>query len=91
MQFMVIEYFRDQNAAPVYQRFEDRGRLMPDGLTYVSSWVAADLTRCFQVMETDDAALLHQWVAAWADLVEFEIVPLVNGAQTARSLLGDGC
>ena len=56
---------------------------MPDGLTYVSSWVSADLDRCFQVMETDDIALLQRWVAEWSDLTGFEIVPVLPGKDTA--------
>jgi hypothetical protein len=73
---MVIERFR-AGARPVYERFERDGRLMPEGIEYVASWVTADLTRCFQVMECDDVALLQAWVAEWEDLVDFEIVPVV--------------
>ena len=76
MQFMVIEHFRDQDAKAVYARFREKGRLMPDGIAFVASWVTADLGRCFQVMECDDVTLLQRWVAEWADLVEFEILPV---------------
>ena len=86
MQFMVIEHFRNQNAKAVYARFKERGRMMPDGLTFVASWVAADLGRCFQVMECDDVTLLQRWAAAWSDLVEFEIVPVTEGKATAAAL-----
>ncbi|HEX9790370.1 MAG TPA: DUF3303 family protein [Kiloniellales bacterium] len=86
MLFMVIETFRDQNAKAVYRRFRDKGRLMPDGLAFVSSWVSADLDRCFQVMETDDITLLQRWVAEWSDLTVFEIVPVVPGKETAAAL-----
>jgi Protein of unknown function (DUF3303) len=78
MQFMVIERFR-AGAKPVYQRFEERGRQMPEGLEFVASWVTADLARVFQVMECDDITHLQAWVAAWEDLTEFEIVPVVPG------------
>ncbi len=88
MLFMVIEYFRNQDAKAVYGRFRDKGRLVPDGLDFVSSWVTADLSRCFQLMETDDVTLLQRWVAEWSDLVGFEIVPVVPGTQTARALSG---
>jgi hypothetical protein len=88
MLFMVIETFRDQNAKAVYRRFRDKGRLMPDGLAFVSSWVSADLDRCFQVMETDDITLLQRWVAEWSDLTVFEIVPVVPGKETAEALSG---
>jgi hypothetical protein len=86
MLFMVVESFRNQDAKAVYRRFRDKGRQMPDGLTFVGSWVTADLGRCFQLMETDDVALLQRWVAEWSDLVAFEIVPVVSGKETAEAL-----
>ncbi|HYS47199.1 MAG TPA: DUF3303 family protein [Xanthobacteraceae bacterium] len=86
---MVVETFRNQDAKAIYRRLRDRGRMMPDGVTFVSSWVAADLGRCFQLMEADDASLLQRWVAAWSDLMEFEIIPVVPGKDTAQALSGD--
>jgi hypothetical protein len=86
MLFMVIETFRNQDAKAVYRRFKDKGRMMPDGLAFVSSWVAADLGRCFQVMECDDITLLQKWVAEWSDLAAFEIVPVAPGKDTAAAL-----
>jgi hypothetical protein len=86
MLFMVVESFRDQDAKAVYRRFRDKGRQTPDGLTFVGSWVAADLGRCFQLMETEDVTLLQRWVAEWSDLVAFEIVPVVTGKETAEAL-----
>ena len=88
MQFMVIETFRNQDGRAVYRRFRDKGRMVPDGVTFVSSWVSADLGRCFQVMECDDVALLQRWVTEWSDLVAFEIVPVVPGKDTAAALAG---
>jgi hypothetical protein len=88
MLFMVIETFRDQDAKSVYRRFRDKGRLTPDGLTFVGSWVSADLGRCFQIMEAADVTHLQRWVAEWSDLVEFEIVPVVPGKETAAALSG---
>jgi hypothetical protein len=86
VQFFVIEKFRNQNGKAVYRRLRDRGRQTPEGLTFVSSWVSADLDRCFQVMECDDVTLLQRWAAEWSDLVEFEIVPVVPGRETAEAL-----
>lgn len=86
MLFMVIETFRDQNAKAVYRRFRDKGRMTPEGLKFVSSWVSADLDRCFQVMETDDVTQLQSWVAEWSDLAAFEIVPITPGKETAEAL-----
>ena len=86
MLFVVIETFRNQDAKSVYRRFRQRGRLMPDGVAFVNSWVQADLSRCFQVMECDDVTLLQRLVAEWSDLVHFEIVPVVSGTDTATAL-----
>jgi hypothetical protein len=86
MQFMVIETFRSQDARSVYQRFTEKGRMMPDGLTFISSWVTADLSRCFQLMECDDITLLQRWIVEWSDLMGFEIVPVVAGKETAQAL-----
>lgn len=90
MLFMVIERFRDQNAKAVYDRFREKGRMMPDGLTFVCSWISADLGRCFQLMESDNVVLLQRWVAEWSDLVEFEIVPVVLGKETSAALASNG-
>jgi hypothetical protein len=86
MQFMVIERFRNQDAKAIYRRLRERGRMMPEGLYFVSSWVAADLGRCFQLMEADDVSLFQRWIAGWSDLIEFEVVPVVPGAKTAEAL-----
>lgn len=76
MLFMVIERFRGRDAAAVYRTFQEKGRMAPDGLAYHGSWIEANFDRCFQIMECDDVALLQQWVLAWGDLIEFEIVPV---------------
>ena len=86
MLFMVIERFRNGDAAPVYRRFRERGRLAPDGLTYVSSWVTPDLKQCFQVMECADRAPFDEWMSRWADLVDFEVIPVVTSAEAAAEI-----
>ena len=83
MLFMVIEHFRNGDPKPVYARFRERGRLAPDGLGYVSSWVTTDLAKCYQVMECEDRALLEQWIREWEDLVEFEVVEVMTSAEAA--------
>ena len=87
MLFMVVETFRNQDAKAVYDRLKERGRSLPDGLTFVNSWVTADLARCFQVMECHDVGLLQRWVTEWSDLVEFEIVPVAAGTDTKNAIL----
>jgi Protein of unknown function (DUF3303) len=86
MLFMVIEKFRNQDADAVYRRFREKGRMLPEGVTFINSWVTADLSRCFQIMACDKAAMLQRWIAQWSDLVEFEIVPVVEGKETAEAL-----
>ena len=86
MLFMVIESFRNQDAKSIYRRLRDKGRLMPNGLSFVTT-VQADLSRCFQLME-GDITLLQRWAAEWSDLMSFEIVPVVPGKDTAAALAG---
>ena len=81
MLFMVIEHFKDRDPGPVYSRFAEKGRLMPDGLKYVNSWIEVGMDRCFQVIETDDPILLQEWIKNWGDLVDFEVVPVVTSAE----------
>jgi hypothetical protein len=87
--YMVIERFRNGDPEPVYRRFRDRGRLAPDGLTYVASWVDASLRRCYQVMETADPALLEQWMDRWRDLVDFEVHEVLGSEAAAERVLGN--
>jgi hypothetical protein len=84
---MIVERYRNGDAKPVYQRFRTRGRLAPEGLRYVNRWVTSDLTRCYQVMECDDRGLLDQWIAAWQDIVVFEVHTVVTSAE-ASALVG---
>ena len=86
MLFLIIERFRNGDAVPVYQRFRDRGRMAPEGLTYVSSWVTTDLSLCYQVMECEDRALLDEWLSHWSDIVDFEVQPVITSAQAAATI-----
>jgi len=83
MLFMVIERFRNGDAKAVYQRFRERGRMMPEGLDYVESWVEEDFNRCFQLVKSNDVALIGQWTVQWEDLVDFEIVPVMTSQEAA--------
>ncbi len=84
--YMVIENFRNGDAVPVYRRFRDRGRLAPAGLSYVSSWVSDKLDRCYQLMETEDRALLDQWITNWSDIVDFEVYPVISSAEASEKI-----
>jgi hypothetical protein len=86
MQYLIVENFRGRDPIPVYRRFRDRGRLAPDGLHYVGSWITEDLARCYQVMECSDRRLLEQWLAQWSDLIDFEVVPVLSSAEVQATL-----
>jgi hypothetical protein len=86
MLFMVIEHFDQARVKEIYRRFDEPGRMMPEGLRYVDSWIQADLARCFQIMECDDVTLLQEWVLEWSDLARFEIVPLAPSKATSAAI-----
>jgi hypothetical protein len=81
MKYMVIETFASGQRAAVYERFHTHGRLLPDGLHYIDSWLEKDGDRCFQLMETSRPALFHEWISRWQDLVSFEIVEIEPSKQ----------
>jgi hypothetical protein len=85
--YMIVEHFKNGDPGPVYRRFRERGRLAPQGLTYISSWVDEKLTRCYQVMETEERELLDKWMAQWSDLVNFEVHPVITSAEAAVTVL----
>ena len=87
MLFMVIERFSPGGAGEIYRRVREGGRSVPPGLSYVDSWVQADLGGCFQLMECDDSLLLQEWVARWVDLADFTIVPVTASRETAAMML----
>jgi hypothetical protein len=80
---MVIERFV-RGARPVYERAAEKGRMLPEGLVYLDSWIDESLARCFQLMETDDPALFEEWIANWSDIGEFEVIPVIGSAQAAE-------
>jgi hypothetical protein len=86
MLYMVIENFRGGDPIPVYRRFRDRGRMMPEGIVYRGSWVTEDLRRCFQIMECHDRGLLDLWISNWSDLTDFEVIPVITSAEATAVL-----
>lgn len=79
MLYMVVERFKD--APAIYQRLRENGRLMPEGLEYISSWIDVDLKICWQLMRAEDESLFQRWIENWNDLMEFEIVPVCTSAE----------
>jgi uncharacterized protein DUF3303 len=86
MLYVIVETFRGGDAVPVYRRFRDRGRLAPDSLRYIGSWVSVDFRRCFQVMECDDPTVLRQWIAQWEDLIAFEVIPVRTSVDAVATI-----
>jgi hypothetical protein len=78
-----VEHFKNDDPLPVYRRFREHGRLVPEGLNYVASWVDVKLERCFQVMKAEDVSHLDEWIANWSDIVEFEIYPVISSKEAA--------
>ena len=90
--YMVVEHYRNKNPLPVYQRFRAKGRLMPEGVEYVASWVEEDMGRCYQVMTAESRELLDQWLSNWRDIVDFEVHNVITSHEAAdrvRPLLSD--
>ena len=83
---MVIERFKNGDPVPVYRRFRDHGRRLPEGLKYVASWVTVDMTMCYQLMECQDRAVLEEWIALGSDLVDFEVVPVITSAEAVERI-----
>ena len=81
MLYMVTEHFKD--APAIYRRFREKGRMMPDGLNYLSSWIDIEFKVCYQLMETEDVTLFERWTENWEDLMEFEIVPVRSSAEAS--------
>jgi hypothetical protein len=86
MLFMVIEHFKNRDAKAVYDRFQKCGRMLPDGLTYVESWIETNFDRCFQLMECHDGRLLEEWASHWRDLVDFEFIAVLPSAEAASQV-----
>lgn len=78
MLYMVVETFRNADPSPIYARLAEKGRMMPDGLNYIGSWIADDFSMCWQVMETDHFELFEEWIRNWDDLMEFDVRPVMT-------------
>ena len=89
MLYLIIERFHNGNPKPVYDRFDAHGRMAPDGVRYVDSWVTSDLGTCFQVMETDDRALIDKWIDNWRDLVDFEVHEVISSSEARLKASGE--
>ena len=90
MHYMVIERFKKGAAPEIYARFREKGRMMPAGLEYVSSWINAEMTTCWQLMQSADASLFPLWTEHWKDLMDFEIVSVRSSAEMTETMARGG-
>lgn len=90
MLFMIIERFRPGKVKAMYRRVEEKGRMLPDGVTYINSWINDEVTVCYQLMEAGSAEKIHEWTRHWNDLVDFEVVPVISSAQAKEKLFAAG-
>ncbi len=86
MLYMIVEYFKNKDPIPVYRRFREHGRLTPEGLKYISSWVDEKMQQCFQLMETDDRRLIDEWISNWSDLIDFEVFPVISSKEAVEKI-----
>ncbi len=86
MLYLVIEHFKNHDALPVYRRFREQGRLAPEGLSYLSSWVDEQFQCCFQLMATQERHLLDDWIANWSDIVDFEVFPVMTSGEAVEKI-----
>ncbi|HVZ98636.1 MAG TPA: DUF3303 family protein [Chitinophagaceae bacterium] len=84
MTFMIIEIFREGKIKELYQRFSEKGRQLPAGVTYVNSWIDENVTTCYQVMESDAADKIKEWTLLWEDVANFTIIPVISSAEAKR-------
>ena len=87
MPYMIVEKFHQGKVMQLYQRFDDKGRMLRDGVKYIDSWISEDVTFCYQLMESKQEELLRKWIGHWNDLVNFEIIPVINSAQARKKVL----
>jgi Protein of unknown function (DUF3303) len=81
MQFMIIEKFHPGKVRQLYQRFAEKGRMLPDGVSYINSWINEEVSICYQLMEAETSEQLQGWINHWKDLADFEVVPVISSQE----------
>ena len=87
MQYIIIEKFHPGKVKELYQRFAEKGRLMPEGVNYINSWIDEHVKTCYQVMNSDSLEKLHAWINNWEDLADFEIIPVISSAEDKEKVI----
>ena len=89
MTYLIIEHFHSGKIKDMYERFDKKGRMMPEGVVYINSWIDEEVKTCYQIMESESEDKLKEWIRNWDDLVDFEIIPVITSAQAKAKVLGN--
>jgi len=87
MLYMVIERFHTDKLKELYKRFDEKGRMMPEGVQYINSWIDEKVSVCFQVMLSPSVEKLEEWISHWNDLADFEVIPVFTSAEAKQKVL----
>jgi len=87
MQYMIIERFHTGKVKALYKRFDEKGRMLPEGISYINSWINEQVSTCYQLMESDSVDKIHQWIGHWSDLADFEVIPVISSAAAKAKVL----
>lgn len=88
MQYLIIERFKPGKVKELYERFQEKGRMLPEGVKYIDSWVNEKVTVCYQVMESDTEEKIREWISGWSDLADFEIIPVIDSTSAKEKVFG---
>lgn len=86
--YIIIEHFKKDKIKEVYRRFDEQGRMLPEGVEYVDSWIDEDVTVCYQLMQSLSRELLDSWISKWSDLVDFTVVRVISSTDARAKVLG---
>ena len=89
MTYLIIERFYPEKVKALYQRFEAEGRLLPDGVQYLNSWIDEKIETCYQLMESDTQEKLLEWVSRWSEFATFDIIPVISSDQAKEKVFSD--
>ncbi|MCP4441780.1 MAG: DUF3303 domain-containing protein [Aureispira sp.] len=85
--YMIIEHFHQDKLKEIYDRFDKKGRLMPESVHYINSWIDEKVEVCYQVMEAESREKLLEWISNWEDVTDFEIIPVIDSAKARKIAL----
>lgn len=89
MKYIIIEHFKKDKIKTLYQRFEEKGRMLPEGVIYINSWIDEKVETCYQIMESRSLEKLQEWIEKWEDLADFEVIPVIDSATAKKVVLGE--